>query len=51
MPEKTSLWKKNIFDALSMPWHYFADNQIKVYENIVNKYFDKDILDSFKKAS
>lgn len=50
MPEKTSLWKKNIFDALSMPWHYFADNQIKVYENIVNKYFDKDILDSFKKA-
>lgn len=50
MPEKTSLWKKNIFDALSMPWHYFADNYIKVYENIVNKYFDKDILDSFKKA-
>lgn len=50
MPEKTSLWKKNIFDALSMPWHYFANNQIKVYENIVNKYFDKDILDSFKKA-
>ena len=22
MPEKTSLWKKNIFDALSMPWQY-----------------------------
>lgn len=50
MPEKTSLWQKNIFDALSMPWHYFADSQIKVYENIVNKYFDKDIQDSFKKA-
>lgn len=50
MPEKTSLWQKNIFDALSMLWHYFADSQIKVYENIVNKYFDKDIQDSFKKA-
>lgn len=50
MPEKTFLWQKNIFDALSMPWHYFADSQIKVYENIVNKYFDKDIQDSFKKA-
>lgn len=27
-----------------------SDSQIKVYENIVNKYFDKDIQDSFKKA-
>lgn len=30
MPEKTSLWQKNIFDALSMPWHYFADSQTGV---------------------
>ena len=50
MPEKTLVWQKNIFDALSMPWHYYAENQIKMYENIVNKYFDKEIQISFKKA-
>lgn len=50
MPEKTLVWQKNIFDALSMPWHYYTENQIKMYENIVNKYFDKEIQISFKKA-
>lgn len=33
-----------------MPWHYYAENQIKMYESIVNKYFDKDIQISFQKA-
>lgn len=50
MPEKTLLWQKNIFDALSMPWHYYVENQIKMYESIVNKYFDKEIQISFEKA-
>ena len=50
MPEKTLVWQKNIFDALSMPWHYYSENQIKMYESIVNKYFDKDIQISFQKA-
>lgn len=50
MPRKTHSWQKNIFDALSMPWHYCFDTQIKAYESIVDKYFAGDIQDSFKKA-
>lgn len=50
MPQKTHVWQKNIFDALSMPWHYCSDTQIKAYENIVDKYFEEDIQDSFKNA-
>lgn len=50
MPKKTLLWEKNIFDALSMPWNYYVDSHIRMYESIVNKYFDKDIQISFRKA-
>lgn len=50
MPPKTDIWKKSMFDALSMPWHYYDKTQMKAYASIVKNYFDEEVQDSFDKA-
>lgn len=50
LTDKSSLWQKNLFDALSMPWNYYDENQIRCYNEIVNKYFQEEIQDSFSRA-
>lgn len=50
MPSKTNNWQKSIFDALSMPWSYYEEDQVKVYKSIVDKYFSTEIRSSFESA-
>ena len=50
LADKSSMWQKNLFDALSMPWSYYDKNQISFYKKIVSRYFSSEIQESFNKA-